>query len=370
MQEIQELWALGAANKTLSRLLLGRMGNNDFSNVQLNVLFAVSTTLSIFSLFGSFLIVFSYYKFDKLRKFSFKLVSYMSIADTFSCIAFFFGNPADGSTLCSLQGFCIQLFQLSSILWTTAIATTLFRAVVKRAGSKELMMRFHGLCTGLPLLFAFLPLFTSSYGNTMAWCWIFVEEESPTIGQVWRLMLFYLPLWLAVGFNGYVYYISNRAMKSLFSNTAECVPKKYRNLMRRLNAYPLILAGCWFFATINRVQNAINPQGPLFWLYLLQVIGRSSQGFLNAIAYGLNDNVRQEWAILFGRHPNVVTNYWVEQFELRQRQRLEEDEEGIAHTESDDSSDEDEDDDELETYSETRRNKPEQDQDDLETTII
>jgi len=288
------------------------MGANKFSSSEQSAIFAVSTTFSVFSMVGASLIIFSYYKFPNLRKFSFKLVLFMSITDGMGCISYLIGNPTDQSGLCTFQGFMQQLFQLSSILWTTAISTTLYRAVVKRMGSKELMMRYHLICSGVPTLFALLPLTTSSYGNTAAWCWIYVEEDSPTIGQLWRFFLFYLPLWGAVVFNGYTYYISNRAMKGLFlSNDDQQIPKKYRNLMRRLNAYPLILAGCWFFATINRIQNAINPQNPLFWLYMLQVVGRSLQGTLNAIAYGLNENVRAEWAsYLHIRFPNSSLAAW------------------------------------------------------------
>lgn len=291
------------------------MGSNNFSTGEQHAIFGVSTAFSVLSLIGALSIIFSYYKFPKLRKFSFKLVLFMSITDGFSCISYFLGSPTTDTALCTLQGFLQQLFQLSSILWTTAIATTLYRAVVKQTGSQELLPRFHLVCSGIPALFALLPLLTSSYGNTAAWCWIFVDPSSPAIGQVWRLLLFYLPLWAAVVFNGYTYYISNRAMRGLFQSSSESeIPKRYRNLMKRLNAYPLILAGCWFFATINRIQNAFAPNNPVFVLYMLQVVGRSLQGTLNAIAYGLNENVREEWAtwLQIAAPNNALANWYVE----------------------------------------------------------
>lgn len=51
---------------------------------------------------------------------------------------------------------------------------------------------------------------------------------------------------------------------------------------------------------MNRVQNAISPGNDVFILYLLQVIGSSVQGMLNAAAYGLNLNVREAWVERLG----------------------------------------------------------------------
>ena len=47
------------------------------------------------------------------------------------------------------------------------------------------------------------------------------------------------------------------------------------------------------FPTINRIQNWAAPQKPIAALYILTAITSSSQGFANAIAYGMNKTVRK-----------------------------------------------------------------------------
>lgn len=42
---------------------------------------------------------------------------------------------------------------------------------------------------------------------------------------------------------------------------------------KRLVWYPAVLIAAWTFATINRIQNAIDPDHPVFGLFLLHVRG-------------------------------------------------------------------------------------------------
>ena len=69
-------------------------------------------------------------------------------------------------------------------------------------------------------------------------------------------------------------------------------------MVRRLRLYPLILVFCWTFATVNRLQNVVDPTNPQFMLYLLHVSTRSLQGILNAVVYGFNSHVTKEWMAL------------------------------------------------------------------------
>lgn len=41
--------------------------------------------------------------------------------------------------------------------------------------------------------------------------------------------------------------------------------------VNRLVWYPVVLVASWTFATINRIQNAVNPDHPVFALFLLHV---------------------------------------------------------------------------------------------------
>lgn len=41
--------------------------------------------------------------------------------------------------------------------------------------------------------------------------------------------------------------------------------------VKRLVWYPAVLIAAWTFATINRIQNAVDPDNSIFILYLLHV---------------------------------------------------------------------------------------------------
>ena len=41
--------------------------------------------------------------------------------------------------------------------------------------------------------------------------------------------------------------------------------------VNRLVWYPVVLVASWTFATINRIQNAVEPDRPVFGLFLLHV---------------------------------------------------------------------------------------------------
>jgi len=94
-------------------------------------------------------------------------------------------------------------------------------------------------------------------------------------------------------------------MKSMFETQDAEMPDKYKALIKRLKLYPLILVVCWFWATINRLQNAFNPNNEVFWLYVLQVLFRSLQGLLNCVAYGLQPNVRRCWVEWLSNRPRT-----------------------------------------------------------------
>jgi len=189
------------------------------------------------------------------------------------------------------------------------IALTLFRLIVMQKTSSHLMGKFHLFCFGLPLICMFLPLLTSSYGDTGAWCWIQTPDENKDAsmaetllnkGTIWRLFLFYLPLWIAIAFNSVVYIVVTNTLARVARTQASETRPKYLKMIRRLRMYPLILVFCWAGATINRFQNVIYPNQPVYELYIFQVSTRSLQGVLNAIVYGLNNHVMGEWATLVG----------------------------------------------------------------------
>ena len=118
-------------------------------------------------------------------------------------------------------------------------------------------------------------------------------------GKALRLVVFYIPLWATICFNGIMYYYVGRTLrrtKQLLAGAgvkADDSSLKAIQIVQRLGWYPVILIGVWLFPTINRIQNWAAPEKPIAALYILTAITSSSAGVANAIAYGMNQTVRR-----------------------------------------------------------------------------
>ena len=63
----------------------------------------------------------------------------------------------------------------------------------------------------------------------------------------------------------------------------------------RIRLYLLVFMLCIGVGAANRIQNAIAPDHPWFWLYILDAAISPLQGFLNSIVYGMNKQLREKW---------------------------------------------------------------------------
>lgn len=284
-----------------------------FSLAEMHSLKYTAIAVSALSFIGSALVIWSYFRFEKLQKFAFTLVVMLAVSDLGSGIAFFIGSPPDG-TLCTFQGVILHYCQLSSFLMTTVIAFVLERTVCRQQGLTVQKNRkyLYLYAWGVPLLFVLLPFTTASrmptgyaYSNTFegwsdsydgAWCWI-ADGDSEGVGTSWRFLTFYVPLWLAMFYNLWSYNKVIKTLKITLKNQTQVQDADHRvklKIVRRLRWYPALLVVCWTFATINRVQNAVRGR-PLFTLYILHVMFSSAQGLCNSVVYGLNKGVQAAW---------------------------------------------------------------------------
>lgn len=197
---------------------------------------------------------------------------------------------------CYVQAIGNSIFELSSVLWTTAIAATLYMFVLKRMPAdqveKKLGLMFL-VCLGIPILLACLPLFDDGYGPSGAWCWV----RAGTSKTYWQFIIFYGPLWIAIGFNAFVYVrtwrLLRRTLDAAGGGAGDETYKKLHAVMQRLQMYPFILLIVWLFASINRLYEALSGGDQVFALYFLQKVFSSSQGLLNSLVYGFSGGVRE-----------------------------------------------------------------------------
>lgn len=206
-------------------------------------------------------------------------------------------NPS-GGTLCQIQSWMESFFELSSPMWTTAIAATLYMSVIMRRTGEDIEGSFRWMalvCIGVPLILTIIPGALGYYGVAGAWCWIADEHAE------WRLFQFFLPLLVCILFNAYVYFRVICAIRATVKASEEAssgarsdpTAVQMRQIVGRLLRYPLILVIVWFFAAVNRATEAATGGQQIFALYLLQKFFSSSQGFLNALAYGFSAGVQE-----------------------------------------------------------------------------
>ncbi|GJP29515.1 hypothetical protein CLOM_g16931 [Closterium sp. NIES-68] len=267
---------------------------------QTRTLTLINVVASAFSFLGSGFIVLCYLGFKDLRKFSFKLIFYLSLSDMLCSLFNLLGNPGEGP-LCYMQGYATQFFWVASFLWTTTIAYTLHRTVVRHKADVEgLGPYFHVYVWGTAALMTLIPSVGSDYGPAGAWCW--VQNETVT-GKVLRFLTFYVPLWSAILFNGVIYFQVIRMLSNATRMAANMADRqkqmqgpassKVSSAMNRWGYYPLILIASWTCGTINKIHNLLEPHRPLFILYCLHIGTAALMGLFNSIAYGFNSAVRR-----------------------------------------------------------------------------
>ncbi|XP_038720372.1 G-protein coupled receptor 1 isoform X2 [Tripterygium wilfordii] len=242
------------------------------------VLAAVNVGASSLSLVGSGFIVLCYLIFKELRKFSFKLVFYLALSDMLCSFFSIVGDPSTGF-FCYAQGYSTHFFCVASFLWTTTIAFTLHRTVVRhKTDVEDLEAMFHLYVWGTSLVMTVIrSIGNHQHGHWGAWCW----TQSGRTGKAVHFITFYIPLWGAILYNGFTYF---QVIRMLNNAT---------RALNRWGYYPLILIGSWAFGTINRIHDFIEPGHKIFWLSVLDVGTAALMGLFNSIAYGLNSSVRR-----------------------------------------------------------------------------
>ncbi|QCD99270.1 G protein-coupled receptor [Vigna unguiculata] len=252
------------------------------------ILTAVNAGASSLSLAGSSFIVLCYLLFKELRKFSFKLVFYLALSDMLCSFFSIIGDPFKG-LFCYAQGYSTHFFCVASFLWTTTIAFTLHRTVVKhKTDVEDLEAMFHLYVWGTSLVMTVMrSIGNNDHRHLGAWCWTQTGRtgKASVIVQVKRIpsqavhfVTFYMPLWGAILYNGFTYFqvirMLNNATRMAVGMSSQTFVSDTRDNMRALNRwgyYPLILIGSWAFGTINRIHDFFEPNHKIFWLTFLDV---------------------------------------------------------------------------------------------------
>ncbi|CAI0467672.1 unnamed protein product, partial [Linum tenue] len=204
-------------------------------------------------------------------------------------------DPSTGF-FCYAQGYSTHFFCIASFLWTTTIAFTLHRTVVKhKTDVEDMEAMFHLYVWGTSLVMTVIRSMGNDHRHLGgAWC------STPTgrTKKAYHFITFYVPLWGAILYNGFTYFKVIRMLNNA-TRMAEGMSDRAsdgRLDMKALNRwgyYPLILIGSWTFGTLNVIHDLIEPGHKIFWLSVLDVGTAALMGLFNSIAYGLNSSVRR-----------------------------------------------------------------------------
>ncbi|XP_051129391.1 G-protein coupled receptor 1 isoform X2 [Andrographis paniculata] len=251
--------------QVISRMAMPQAVLGSLTATERGILTAINTGASSLSLVGSGFIVLCYLLFKELRKFSFKLVFFLALSDMLCSFFSIIGDPSKGY-FCYAQGYTTHFFCVASFLWTTTIAFTLHRTVVRhKTDVEDLEPMFHLYVWGTSVVMTISRSIGNNHSHISrigAWCW----AQAGRTGK------------MAVGMSERVFQSDTRPdMKAI----------------NRWGYYPLILIGSWFFGTINRIHDFIEPGHKIFWLSVLDVGMAALMGLFNSIAYGLNTSVRR-----------------------------------------------------------------------------
>ena len=256
-----------------------------------------------FSFVGSLFIIIAYLWFKPLRSFTFKLVFHMSIADFLHSISLMLPPQ---SIWCELQAFLLQASAISSILWSSVIAYTLYDAVIlEKNTTSNNQVKIYLLAYIFPFLIAFIPAALQAYQYASGWCWI---KSDFTITLVLRFSIFYAILWTVMLFNVLIYI---KIIKKIYLDYKDILEYRSQNriLMRRLSMYPIILVIMYIPISIVRISEIFNGQPMPFWLICVAAAGISLTGFANAIVYGFTGPVKNALRTLCSNEERFLSAY-------------------------------------------------------------
>ncbi|CAJ1929963.1 unnamed protein product [Cylindrotheca closterium] len=196
----------------------------------------------VFSLSTAVYIIF--FSDDTKKGFYNRLVIGMCFADMLSSLAFFFSTwpmPTDSDAViaagneatCRIQGFFIQ-YSISSQLYVGSIGAFYLLAI--KYGWKERHFAkwgplFHFVPVGFGLGSSIAVTVLDIIGPANLWCWIAPQDDRPDLAvNLYRMALFYVPLWLAMLFVGviliFVFLYVRKVTKVAEEHVVKWMPEK------------------------------------------------------------------------------------------------------------------------------------------------
>jgi len=211
-------------------------------------------------------------------------------------IGFFMGGPSLDGHLCNFEAFWLTMFEWSVLLWVACLTFNIFLNAIFYKKTEPYEKVYHAVCWALPFLIAVSPLiYHDFYGPAGAWCWIHKEY------MVWRFAIWYGPLFVLITLLFIVHAIIIVKMKrranvweGTYSPELERAKQVFEDDAKRLYGYPFVYLITSICPVINRIQNAVDPDHPMYALWILHCLFSPLPGAINVIIFGLDEDIRSK----------------------------------------------------------------------------
>ena len=248
-----------------------------------DILGLMTKITSIPSIIGSSVILFRFLKSEAAvkRNLSQRIIVYMSILDVICSINFFIGPWIFfSSTLCTMQGFIVQLC-VSAVFWNMAHTTNILLRVVLGVSvdkANRLEPLYHLICWGIPVVGGAVGIFRNKIVPVGAWCWFAASELDLRFGT------FYGWVFFAILYNIFIaivvmVYISKRTNLSGFKLETKTV-KATKNQLYYVAAFLVTFGPSSFVRILQSATGQI-----IFELQIIQALTLPMQGMLNCIIF-------------------------------------------------------------------------------------
>ncbi|XP_013412134.1 G-protein coupled receptor 157 [Lingula anatina] len=284
--------------------------------------FGIILTFSISSLLGSSLIITVYVAYIELRTTSRRLLTYLSVSDLISAVAYLMGvvwvltlghenalnqEPPTETFMvlfCEFPALMGMFGAMSSCLWTTAIAIYLYMCIVKNDvfRAEMLMWPFHFVCWTVPAVICVAALSSdvlgydltlAHYQTRASLCWI-KEGPSQLVWQLvsgpgWEIVVFVI---IGILYGNTRAYIAKELRSESQVYVSDETMTAIHSANQKLLFVPivLILLRVWgmvrFLVTDLAADKQEVENNPIMIIImLLQGAGDSAQGLANCILF-------------------------------------------------------------------------------------
>jgi len=229
---------------------------------------------------GSVLIILTYIFYAEIRnRFGISLIFYLSICNFLNCVAFFPWNVDE--VLCEMQAIVIHYFQVASYFWSAFIAFSVFSVIYLDKmfdilESDRYMRWFHATAWFAPLLAVLPPLILRRYGfnnpgQLESWCFTTHPND-------WTRLFVYVPCLLSIVFSCVIFIIIQVKLNKWKSPSSKI-------LRTSVSLYVAAFVISQTATLVNRIQNYLHPDHPVFVFLIVQTALLPLQGFWNALIF-------------------------------------------------------------------------------------